>query len=284
MALRPRLEDRPLRGVVVDDSFFAPDITIPGVGGSSNPYDAPNSATGVNFNTIAVARRNGKIVSAEEQTPLTPLALTLARRGDIGSSARINLGNRNGDAARYAGELIAAKLRAAGVAVGDHISQGHAPSTPPIYMHYNSRTLEDVCRELLFHSNNYMANQVFLDLGAAAEGAPASLSKSVGVARRFIGTQPQLRSIVITEGSGISYDNRASAAAMAALLKLFMPYRYLLREKDGVSHKTGTLQVTRTLVGYLETSSHGTVRFVIALNGAKSDRRWKIVEALRQNL
>jgi hypothetical protein len=71
--------------------------------------------------------------------------------------------------------------------------------------------------------------------------------------------------ITVMEGSGLSYDNRVTAPAMAALLRLFTPYRSLLKEEDGVPHKTGTLWVTKTLVGYLDTPSHGTVRFVIAL-------------------
>jgi len=283
-ALRIRLDGKRLARVVVDDSFFVPHLTIPGVRGSANPYDAPNSATSANFNTISVARRNGKLVSAEAQTPLTPLAESLARRYRIRGSARIPLSNNNGEAARYAGELLAAKLRAAGVKVSGGVDAGRAPAEPPLYVHENSRTVGNVCQELLYHSNNYIANQVFLAVGAKVEGAPASLDKSRRVSQRFIAAHPELEEVVVIEGSGLSYDNRVTAPAMAALLKLFAPFRYLLKEKDGVPHKTGTLFVTRTLVGYLNTESHGTVRFVIALDGSKSDRRWQIVEALRQEL
>src|SRR5215470_13388671 len=95
---------------------------------------------------------------------------------------------------------------------------------------------------------------------------------------------PVGRDISITEGSGISYDNRVNAPSMAALLKLFAPYRHLLRDHEGILHKTGTLQVTKTLVGYIDTAAHGTVRFVIRLDGARSDRRWQIVEMLRNRL
>jgi D-alanyl-D-alanine carboxypeptidase/D-alanyl-D-alanine-endopeptidase (penicillin-binding protein 4) len=283
-ALRPRIASGRLSGVVIDNSFFVRDIVIPGVGRSGQPYDAPNSATSVNFNTIAVTHRNGKIVSAEPQTPLTPLAESLARRHKVRGPARISIGNRNGEAARYAGEVIAAKLRDAGIKVDGRIGEGSAPAAEPLYVHHNTRTLADVCRELLQHSNNYIANQVFLTIGAKVEGPPASLAKSVTVADRFLALHPELRDITVTEGSGISYDNRVTATAMAALLQHFVPYRGLLRDKDGVPHKTGTLAVTRTLVGYLDTEHHGTVRFVIALDGTKQDRRWQIVDALRRSL
>src|SRR5262249_55871606 len=117
--LKQRLGGRALAGVLVDDSFFASEIVVPGAGYSDNPFDAPNSATGVNFNTINVRREDGKIVSAEAQTPLTPLALSLARQRTFHGDLRINLGNADGNAGRYAAELIAAKLRSAGVRVGD---------------------------------------------------------------------------------------------------------------------------------------------------------------------
>jgi len=282
--LARRLGDRALAGVVVDDSFFAPHMVVPGEDGSDNPYNALNTATGVNFNTISVRREGGTIVSAEPQTPLTPLAARLARGRDIRAETRINLGSAAGDAARYASELIAAKLRQAGVRVGNRAGEGRAPAGAPLYVHENSRTLADVCREMLFYSNNYVANQIFLVIGARAEGPPASLAKSVAVADRFVAAHPELRDIRVTEGSGLSYDNRVTAPAMAALLKELEPYRSLLRRQDGIAHKTGTLQATRTLAGYLDTTAHGTVRFVIRLDGARSDRRWPIVERLRREL
>ncbi|MCK6553446.1 D-alanyl-D-alanine carboxypeptidase [Candidatus Binatia bacterium] len=283
-ALRARLGARSLAGIAVDDSFFAPAIVIPGVGGSANPYDAPNSATAVNFNTIVLDRRGGAIRSTEPQTPLTPLALTLAGERKIDGTLRFNLGHRNGDAARYAAEVIAAKLRAAGVTVGKATGQRAAPSAAPFYVHHNSRTLAAVCRALLEHSNNFVANQVFLAVGAKAEGAPASLEKSAVAARELLAAHPELDGIEVVEGSGLSYDNRATAPAMAALLDLFAPYRDLLKEVDGVRHKTGTLQAARSVVGYLDTARHGTVRFVVSLDGRGSDRRARIVETLRRQL
>lgn len=283
-ALHERLGQRALAGVAVDDSYYSAGIVIPGVGSSTNPYDAPNSATAVNFNTIVLERHDGTVRSAEAQTPVTPLALSLAGERKVNGTLRFNLGNRDGDAARYAAEVVAAKLRATGITVGAHTGQRRAPAAAPIYVHRNSRTLADVCRSLLEYSNNFVANQVFLAVGAAATGPPASLDKSVAVARTFLATHPQLRGLEVTEGSGLSYDNRATAPAMAALLDLFTPYRDLLKRRDGVPHKTGTLQVTRSVVGYLDTAQHGTVRFVVSLDGSGADRRAQIVDALRNRL
>jgi D-alanyl-D-alanine carboxypeptidase/D-alanyl-D-alanine-endopeptidase (penicillin-binding protein 4) len=282
--LARRLDGKKLDGVAIDDSFFTPGLTIPGVGTSTNPYDAISTATAVNFNTINVTVAGGRIVSAEKQTPLTPLAQTLAKRQKIRGPTRLKLSARREDVRRYAAELIAAKLRAHGVSVGSRIETARAPAGAPLYVHRNSRSLADVCREMLHYSNNYIANQLFLALGAAAEGAPASLDKSQKVAARYIAAHPALAGLHVVEGSGISYDNRTTASALAAVLELFEPYKDLLRSDEGTLHKTGTLHSVRSLVGYLDTHSHGTVRYVIALGGDGHTRRWRIVDLLRQRL
>jgi len=280
--LAPQLRGRRLKGIVIDDSYFEPHIQVPGIGGSARVYDAPNSAVAVNFNTINVRLRGGKIVSAEAQTPLTPLAQRLARQRRIRSTLRINLGHRDGETAHYAGELIAAKLREHGVRIGNQVDVGRAPSGPPLYVHPNSRDLNQVLREMLYHSNNYVANQVFLAVGAAVKGAPASLAKSIAVANQYVARHPALKGLVVTEGSGISYDNRATAPAMAALLRLFAPYKDLLRQKHGTPNKTGTLLKVKSVIGYLDTPDHGTVCFVISVDGPQESRRWRVLATLEQ--
>ena len=280
--LASRLAGKRLKGIVIDDSYFEPDIRVPGIGESARVYDAPNSAVAVNFNTINVARQGGRIVSAEAQTPLTAMAERLARQRRIRSTLRINLGQRDGETARYAGELIAAKLREHGVRVGSDVDTGRAPAGPPLYAHSNSRDLNEVLREMLYHSNNYVANQVFLAIGAAVKGPPASLAKSIAVADQYVAGHPTLKGLVVTEGSGISYDNRATAPSMAALLQLFAPYKDLLRQKHGTPNKTGTLLTAKSVIGYLDTPDHGTVRFVISVGGPQESRRWRVLATVEQ--
>ncbi len=284
-ALARRLADRRLKGVVVDDSYFAAGLRVPGVGRTSNPYDALNTATAVNFNTIGVLRRGNRIVSAEPQTPLTPHALALAKPLRFKQGLRFQIGEDPADVQRYVGELIAEKLRQAGVRVGGGVrSAMPTADAVPLYVHANSRTLLDVCASMLESSNNFIANQIFLAVGAAAEGAPASLAKSVRVAQRYLARHPDLAGIEVVEGSGIAYENRATGPAMTALLRRFEPHRELLRERLGTAHKTGTLKAVATLIGYVDTEDHGTVRYAIALPGSGQHRRWKVVEALRENL
>ena len=61
--------------VVVDPSFYDPAVVIPGVTDSTEPYDAPNGALCVNFNTVNFKTVNGLFESAESQTPLLPVVL-----------------------------------------------------------------------------------------------------------------------------------------------------------------------------------------------------------------
>ena len=282
--LAPKLAGTPLRGVAVDDSWFIEGITIPGVTATTEPYDALNSATAVNFNTINVVVSDGVVTSAEEQTPLTALAREVALREGVRGENRINIGKNPQDARRYAGELIALKLRGAGVEIGDAVEAGVAPDEAPLHIHQNSRTLGEVCAAMLYYSNNYIANQVFLAVGAHAKGAPANLDKSVEVANAFVTKHPELAGIEMVEGSGISYANKANTEAFAAALALFTPHKDLLRVRHESSHKTGTLKITKSVVGYVSTKEHGTVRYVISLNGSGSQRRWDIVKALQSQL
>ncbi|MCO4768444.1 MAG: D-alanyl-D-alanine carboxypeptidase [Deltaproteobacteria bacterium] len=282
--LAPKLDGKTLAGVAIDDGWFIEGITIPGVTSTTEPYDALNSATAVNFNTINVVVKDGVVTSAEDQTPLTSLAKEVALREGVRGENRINIGKRPADARRYAAELIALKLRGAGAKIGDAVTDSKAPEGAPLHTHQNSRTLGEVCAAMLYYSNNYIANQVFLAVGAHAKGAPASLDKSVEVANAFIAKHPELTGISMVEGSGISYANKATSGAFAAALALFEPHKKLLRVRHDSSHKTGTLKITKSVVGYATTTSHGDVRYVISLNGGGSQRRWDIVQALQREL
>jgi serine-type D-Ala-D-Ala carboxypeptidase/endopeptidase (penicillin-binding protein 4) len=282
-ALKDKLPEG-LKGVAIDDSYFEDGIVIPGVGGSDNPYDALNSAVAVNFNTVNVQVKDGVLVSAEAQTPLTPLASRVAKARGVKSKSRINLSSNPDDVRRYAAELIAAKLRVAGVTVGDVYERRTAPAREPLYKHANSRTVSESVHALLYYSNNYIANQVFLAIGAQEKGAPATVDKGIAVAKEFLAKHPALAGIKMTEGSGISYENRATGPSLAAALAMFADHKDLMRAKHGTPNKTGTLKVTKSVAGYLDTKNHGTVRFVVSLDGAGSNRRWQIVDALREGL
>jgi D-alanyl-D-alanine carboxypeptidase/D-alanyl-D-alanine-endopeptidase (penicillin-binding protein 4) len=230
--------------------------------------------------------RKGKTVrSAERQTPITPLAVSqFLARAPQGRS-RISL-TRNPDVGlRYAGELIAAFIERAGGEVEGKISTGAVPQgLEPTYVHRQSRTLSTILAGLLLGSNNYVANQVFLEIGGHRLGGPVSLEKSLQVANEILGRHGLAGSIRLQEGSGISRGNRFTARGLARVLDLFEPHANLLQSGDGTRFKTGSIPGVRTLAGYADTSKHGRVRFVIALTSNNSAMRFRLLKAIQSEL
>jgi len=68
------------------------------------------------------------------------------------------------------------------------------------------------------------------------------------------------------------------------LLQLFEPHAALLRRGDGARFKTGTIPGVRTLAGYADTSTHGRVRFVIALRSNDGAMRFRLLKAIQSGL
>ncbi|MBV8104968.1 MAG: D-alanyl-D-alanine carboxypeptidase [Hyphomicrobiales bacterium] len=275
----------PISGIVLDASYYPSNLRIPGIEDDGEPYDALNSALAVNFNTIAAAHKGAKVVSAEAQTPITPLAIAQFRARGPSGSGRISLSQDPTVSLQYAGELIAAFIERSGGSVKGKISTGTVPNgLEPVYVHRQSRTLSEILVELLRASNNYIANQVFLEIGGRRLGGPVSLEKSLKVANEMLAAHGLAAAIHLEEGSGISRDNHFTARGLAKVLELFAPHADLLRGHDGGANKTGTMEGVRTLAGYADTSSHGQVRFVIALAGNDGEMRFRLLRAIESAL
>ena len=274
----------PLTGIVLDASYYPSDIRIPGIEASNEAYDALNSALAVNFNTIAAVRKGKTVLSAEKQTPITPLAISQFRARGPNGRGRISLAQEPAVSLKYAGELIAAFIERAGGSVKGEISTGTVPEgLEPVYVHRQSRTLSEILTGLLLGSNNYVANQVFLEIGGTL-GGPVSLEKSLKVANAMLAANGLADAIHLEEGSGISRDNHFTARGLAQVLHLFEPHATLLRRGDGTFFKTGTFSGVRTLAGYADTSKHGRVRFVISLKSNDSAMRFRLLKAIQSGL
>src|SRR5215470_9645174 len=276
---------QPLSGIVLDASYYPSNIRIPGIEDSDEAYDALNSALAVNFNTIHAVRKGKTVRSAEEQTPITPLAISQFRARGREGRGRISLTQDPAVGLQYAGELIAAFIERAGGSIKGKISTGTVPDgLEPVYVHRQSRSLAGILNGLLVGSNNYIANQVFLEIGGNRLGGPVSLEKSLQVANEMLAKHDLADSIHLVEGSGISRDNHFTARGLARVLDLFKPHAALLRSGDGARFKTGTFSGVRTLAGYTDTSSHGRVRFVIALKSNDSAMRFRLLKAIQSEL
>ena len=275
---------KPIDGIVLDASYYPSNLSIPGIEDTNDAYDALNSALAVNFNTIYAVRSGNKVSSAEKQTPITPLAIAQFRARGPKGRGRISLSQDPAVSLQYAGELIAAFIERTGGSVKGKISTGTVPEgLKPVYVHRQSRTLSKILAELLRASNNYIANQVFLEIGGHRMGGPVSLEKSLKVANEMFVAHGLATAIHLEEGSGISRDNRFTARGLAKVLELFAPHADLLHGHDDGMNKTGTMDGIRTLAGYSDTSSHGRVRFVISLT-SNNEMRFHLLHAIESGL
>jgi D-alanyl-D-alanine carboxypeptidase/D-alanyl-D-alanine-endopeptidase (penicillin-binding protein 4) len=276
---------QPIDGIVLDASYYPSHLRIPGIEDTDEAYNALNSALAVNFNTVYAVRSGNKVRSAEKQTPITPLAIAQFRARGPNGSSRISLSQDPAVSLQYAGELIAAFIERAGGSVKGKISTGPVPEgLKPVYVHRQSRTLSKILAELLRATNNYIANQVFLEIGGHRLGGPVSLEKSLKIANEMLAAHGLATAIHLEEGSGISRDNRFTARGLAKVLGLFAPHAGLLHGHDGGMNKTGTMDGIRTLAGYADTSSHGRVRFVISLTSNDDEMRFRLLRAIESEL
>ena len=276
---------KPITGIVLDASYYPADLRIAGIEDTNESYNALNTALAVNFNTINAVRSGSKVSSAEKQTPITPLAISQFQQRGPNGRGRISLSQDPAVSLQYAGELIAAFIDRAGGSVKGNISTGPVPEgLKPVYVHRQSRPLSKILIELLRASNNYIANQVFLEIGAHRFGGPVSLDKSLRVWNETLAANGLSADIRLEEGSGISRNNRFTARGLAKVLELYAPHADLLRGRDGGMNKTGTMEGVSTLAGYADTKNHGRVRFVISLTSNEGDMRFKLLRAIEAGL
>jgi D-alanyl-D-alanine carboxypeptidase/D-alanyl-D-alanine-endopeptidase (penicillin-binding protein 4) len=288
--LLPLLGTRALAAVMLDTTAF-PEVDL-GRGDSDNPYDAGNASLAINFNSVNLTRsKAGVISSAEEQTPLTPLAISLGEQYlNPGETKRISLPGGQEMSAQYFGEIFKDQV----------LNQATLPmrlaKTPDdavlIYQHQNSRTLDQVLIGMLKYSNNFIANQLYLMLGMEtfAKGTePADANALKAASKTYVMDQAKAafnwQNFNVEDGAGLSRDNRISAAQMMVLLEHFKPWRSLLPSQSKnakVQAKTGTLNGVRTYAGYTQTGDEW-YPFVLMLNRPLEWRfRYRFASALTE--
>ena len=273
-------------GLVLDASYFEPNLQVDGSSTSLNPYDAIPGALVANFNTIAVKRAKGVIMSGEPQTPLTPLGKHLGKRSQL-AVERINLGKDQKLCVRYFGELLVEFLKREGVKIPDRFSEKTISNQEKlIYKHKSSKTLADISRDLLKYSTNFLANQLFVLTGAKINGAPGNMEKGKNALNTFLQNKVGWKNFVVIEGAGLSRQTKVSPAQMVQLLDYFWPYRNLLSsEKPYLHAKTGSLTGVNTLVGYMKLSSGKDVMFSILVNDqVPHDYKYALAQKLYQGL
>jgi len=254
--------------LILDHSYFSDPLTIPGVTSSSEPYDSPNGALCVNFNTVYFKQdKNGNLTSAESQTPLLPYVLTKIKRSGL-KQGRILLSNEGNECTIYAGHLFLHFLAGQNIKSSGKIRIGAVDKkTDTLLFTYRSKfSIEQIISRLFEYSNNYIANQLLLSVSAKVFSPPGTLHKGIDVARAYTSHILKDGHISIVEGSGISRGNRLTALSMLNILNEFEPYYYLMQKTGRLFSKTGTLKGVKTRAGYIVDHKKELNRFVILIN------------------
>jgi D-alanyl-D-alanine carboxypeptidase/D-alanyl-D-alanine-endopeptidase (penicillin-binding protein 4) len=189
-------------------------------------------------------------------------------------SHRINATATGNQSLRYVGELFGAMFKKQGVTVRGEIIPGPVPEgLKPLYEHASSKSLDEVLTGLLKYSNNFIANQLFLAMGAKEYGWPATWDKGQRAMTEFYRNKLGLseKDIVVREGSGLSRQNRVTPKAMLAILEAFKPHAGLLPFENNCLRKSGTMTGVYGYAGYFA-GARGLDSFVLLLNQPKNTR------------
>ncbi|VTU33387.1 D-alanyl-D-alanine carboxypeptidase DacB precursor [Variovorax sp. SRS16] len=313
---------RTIRGdIVLDRSAFELADTDPAAfdGEGLRPYNAAPDALLINFKSVVmtfVPNRGTQTAQVNFEPPLAGVAMQAKvplSNGECGDW-RAALGGEFADPARmgFAGSYPAAcgekvwpvayadprsyALRAVGglwaemgAGLTGQVRDGRVPPALAPAFEVASPPLAEVIRDINKYSNNVMAQQLFLTLGLQQKKR-GTLEASRSTLRQWwndrIGTgegQP-----IFDNGSGLSRDERISAAALARLLQVawrspVMPElmsslpasgvdgtlkKRALRSGGAAHMKTGTLRDAAGVAGYvLGASGHRWVVVAIANNG-----------------
>ena len=253
--------------LILDDSFFSGQVSVPGTAPSYQPYDASNGALCVNFNTVSFKRINHAYVSDEEQTPLLPFVEKRIRGSSL-EKGRIVLSHRENEATLYAGHLFKYFLTQAGMKSQGEIRLGNVQPQEDrlLYTFTSPFPVKQSIGKLMEFSNNFIANQLLLACGAKAYGAPGSLDKGVMSALRYAREVLKTEELSFDEGSGISRKNELTAYIMLKLLDEFESYHHLLRQEGKEYYKTGTMDGIRSRAGYIADGRGELYRFVVIMN------------------
>ena len=276
-----------INDIFLDDSAFQLTAAADGAGVSDNPYDAQNSALAVNFNTINIRKEaDDQVFSAEDQTPDLRLMKELAENLAPGTY-RINISRDETDgrekSSRYTGELFRAFQQQENIHGNGKILPASPPENlTPFYIHRSSKTLGEIIGPLMLYSNNFIANQLFLTMGAVKYGYPATWAKSRRAMRLYLDEKHNLseNQIYMVEGSGLSRQNRVSPRTMIRLLDSFKRYYRFLPQEEGRYVKSGTLQGVYSYAGYFVENGR-LDSFALLLNQEKNTRA-RILDGLER--
>ncbi|MBI5437989.1 MAG: D-alanyl-D-alanine carboxypeptidase/D-alanyl-D-alanine-endopeptidase [Nitrosomonadales bacterium] len=297
---------REIRGdVILDRSFFEPANHDPAAFDNDpvRAYNVGADALLLNFNALRLRLiPDGSAASALLEPDLSGYKLdnriatsaTLPCRGDDAFKARMEgtsivlegaIPANCGEVEDYISLLphddyflsvFSALWKELGGTLQGKLRGGSAPDRPPFATRH-SPPLAEVIRDINKFSNNTMARQLFLTLGAA-DGVPGNVSGGTAAVQRWLNKQQlQFPELVLENGAGLSRTERISAQHLADILQRAArsPFSAELEASlpilgmdgtvkkrlngngvAGYAHlKTGTLEGVKSIAGYVHARS-----------------------------
>ncbi|MEO7725811.1 MAG: D-alanyl-D-alanine carboxypeptidase/D-alanyl-D-alanine-endopeptidase [Burkholderiales bacterium] len=302
----------------------------------TRPYNTPPDAMLVNFKALRLqflpdAERRGLKIVAEPALPQVQILnnvildnepcddwvsrLKLTATGDAASARLLFAGNYSiacGEKERnysvlghpqYAHGLFTLLWRELGGTFAGGVRDGETPAGARLLLAYQTQSLAEIVRDINKYSNNVMARQLYLALGALTLGPPASAEKSARSIRQWLTARrlafPEL---TLENGSGLSRIERISAKSLGQLLLTAqhtsvlpefaaslplvavdgtMKKRLAGADIAGQAHiKTGSLSGVRAIAGYVLDAKGRTIVVVCILNHARAQGASGIQDAL----
>ena len=308
--------------VVFDSSYFNIPNQYSFDGKTQSKYNAQPDALLFNerINTFQISAR-GKRVKVTTTTPTHNLKIiNKMRKTKRGCRPRIRVSKRAGQtrvtftgrfsrrcgtrsynrvisrpAEMIYGSMQAMWKRDVGGKLNTRFVMGHAPANAKPLLRTYSRTLAEILPTIIKKSNNVMARQLLLTIGAkkGGQGTPRAGANAIGQWLASRGLHfPELR---IENGSGLSRTARISAAHVTDLLidAYRSPYRNVFMKSLAVAgvdgtmkgrlkrtqvqgkgfFKTGTLRDVRSIAGYVKAANGKTYAMAILQNDPKARKR-----------
>jgi len=192
-----------------------------------------------------------------------------------------------------------------GGTVSGPVMTGELPPGARLLARFDSPPLADVIRDINKFSNNVMARQLFLTLGAEQGGAPATSSKSAMAIQSWLASKSlAFPELVLENGSGLSRVERISPRHLGELLvsasrsPIFAEFESSLpivavdgtmkkRLKDspiaGHAHvKSGSLEGVRSVAGYVFDRKGRRMVVVAMVNHPRAAAAKPVLDALLQ--
>ncbi|SAK38927.1 D-alanyl-D-alanine carboxypeptidase/D-alanyl-D-alanine-endopeptidase [Caballeronia hypogeia] len=171
----------------------------------------------------------------------------------------------------FAGGFLALWKQAGGTFQGG-TREGATPASARLVGTHRSPVLSDIVRDINKFSNNVMARNLFLTIGAAQSKPPATTAKSAQAIQAFLKRSAlPMNGLVLDNGSGLSRDEHISATSLADLLIAAnaSPVAQVFVESLPIAGVDGTMRNRLTRAGALGNAhiKTGTLRDVRAIAG-----------------